>query len=65
MTPEQKKQLNEAVAGTPRALKTLIERNIAMMDDAQTIGEIQRLGLLNIAIRSIGAVRFGVGWFLE
>lgn len=65
MTPEQKKQLNEAVAGTPRTLKTLIERNIAMMDDAQTIGEIQRLGLLNIAIRSIGAVRFGVGWFRE
>lgn len=52
-------------AGTPRTLKTLIERNIAMMDEAETIGEIQRLGLLNIAIRSIGAVRFGVGWFRE
>lgn len=65
MTQEEKKQLTQAVAGTPRALKALIDGNLSKMDEAETIGEIQRLGLLNVAIRSIAAVRFGVGWSLK
>ena len=64
MTPEQEK-LTKAVAGTPGTLKALIEANRAKMDEAQTLSEVQQLGLMNVAIRSIGAVRFGVGWFIE
>jgi hypothetical protein len=64
MTPEQEK-LTKAVAGTPGTLKALIQANIAKLDEAQTLAEVQQLGLMNVAIRTIGAVRFGVGWFVE
>lgn len=62
MTPEQEK-LTQAVAGTPAALKAMVEANIARIGEAETGGEIQLLGQMNMAIRSIGAVRFGAGWF--
>lgn len=62
MTPEQER-LTQAVAGTKAQLKAMIAANGERMAVAATVGEIQQLSLLNIAIRSIGALRFGADWF--